>query len=63
MNGKGDKRRPENTQSFSSGWDRIWGEESDNPTEGGFWKHNCPKEGQHHVGKGEECNWCGEKEA
>jgi hypothetical protein len=24
-----------------------------------MWKHACPAEGEHYVGRDEPCNWCG----
>ena len=54
MNGKGDKRRPENKSKIDSNWDRIFGKKE--PT---LWVHDCARNGMHMVESGERCNWCG----
>ena len=69
MNGKGDKRRPMTVQQelFASNWDQTFGKKDNMLREvnyDGMWQHSCTVEmAVMWVGKGEECNWCGETES
>ena len=54
MNGKGDKRRPEDQSKIDSNWDRIFGKK-----ELSMWVHDCAHNGKHMVESGAPCNWCG----
>jgi len=53
VNGKGDKRRPENKSAVDANWDRIFGNKDT------LWVHECALNGKHMVESGKHCNWCG----
>jgi hypothetical protein len=44
------------TKEYADGWDRIFGNKKET------WTHVCKHNGTLDVGKGQSCNWCGEKE-
>ena len=74
MSGKGSKPRPFSVsqEQFASNWDRafsnkqldLFPQELREVTNDDMWDHSCTvMMSRMMVGKGEECNWCGEKES
>jgi hypothetical protein len=63
--GKGSGRRKTDARRFSDNWDAIYGDKNQKHKQGEdlTWEHYCTVEASlMGVGKGEECNWCGETE-
>lgn len=62
MNGKGDKRRPEDKAKIDANWDRIFSKNENALNT--MWDHECEAEGGALIatGKGEYCSWCAKGE-
>lgn len=57
MNGKGDKRRPEDRAKIEANWDRIFGKKEDKLS--GMWTHMCEEQNSLvAIASGEYCSFC-----
>jgi hypothetical protein len=58
VNGKGDKRRPEDKAKIDANWDRIFSKNANALNT--MWNHECEEQGGALVGiaSGEYCSFC-----